>query len=328
MEFKQLEMFIAVVEAGSVQKAAERVFRTPPAVSIALKKLEEELDVVLFDRSERYDFALTEAGEVLYEHAARMIQLRDGARTALSELRSLGRGRLRVGANESTSVYLLPAIARAFHERHPAVTLEIVCQHSDRLLVDLKARKLDLALLAYSPEDDELATRAIMRDRVVMVASPQHRLAKASRPHVRDLAGEPILIEGVESSVRERVVAAFARFGTPLNVWIEASTIETIKKMAAMNAGLGFVPEMCVREELAAGGLVAVPLDGFDEQRVLRVAWRRYGVRSKAADRFLDVVLQGTGVLGLGDVDLDASDADVYAVCAALADEARRKRTA
>jgi len=125
MELMQLEMFVAVVEEGSVRGAAERVLRTQPAVSIAVSKLEREFETPLFDRSKRHEYRLTQVGETLYEYAKRMLNLRREAIAAAGDVRSLRLGHLRIGANESISLHLLPRLAQAFLATHPGIRLEV-----------------------------------------------------------------------------------------------------------------------------------------------------------------------------------------------------------
>src|SRR3954468_21723281 len=121
MDLMQLEMFVATAEARSVQRAAERVYRTQPAVSMALRKLEEELGAPLFDRSNRGAYVLTATGESLFDSAKRLLALRDEAVSHIRELHSLERGRVRIGANESTGNYLLPRLIEAFRARHARI---------------------------------------------------------------------------------------------------------------------------------------------------------------------------------------------------------------
>src|SRR5262245_53081096 len=109
MELSQLEFLVTVVEEGGFSKAAERVFRTQPAVSIAIRRLEDEIGARLFERSQKAP-VLTDAGELVYDYARRMLALRDEALGVVNELRTLQRGRVRIGANESTSLYLLPQL--------------------------------------------------------------------------------------------------------------------------------------------------------------------------------------------------------------------------
>ena len=123
MEITQLEFFLKVVEEGSFSRAAERAFRTQPAVSLAIRRLEDEIGAPLFDRAQKTP-TLTEVGEVFHDYARRIITLRDEARGVVAELRELRAGRVRVGANESTSLYLLPDVILDFRARHPGVKVE------------------------------------------------------------------------------------------------------------------------------------------------------------------------------------------------------------
>src|SRR5262245_54657162 len=132
MELSQIEFFVTVVEEGGFSKAAERVFRTQPAVSIAIRRLEEEIGASLFERSQKAP-VLTAAGELFYDYARRILALRDQALGVLGELRSLERGRVRIGANESTSLYLLPHLILQYRSQHPNVMVEIFRHVSDRL---------------------------------------------------------------------------------------------------------------------------------------------------------------------------------------------------
>ena len=124
MELAQLEFFMRVVKEGGFSKAADRVFRTQPAVSMAIRRLEEEIGAPLFDRTQKPP-TLTDTGCVLYDYARRMLALRDQARGAIAELRELRTGRVRVGANESTSLYFLPELILAYRAQHPEVKVEI-----------------------------------------------------------------------------------------------------------------------------------------------------------------------------------------------------------
>jgi DNA-binding transcriptional LysR family regulator len=290
MELMQLEMFVAVVEEGSVHKAADKVCRTQPAISIALRKLEQEIDAPLFDRSQRYDYQLTPAGELLYSYATRLVALRNEAVSALKDLTHLRRGAVRIGANESTSVYLLPQLTQLFHEQHPEIKIEVTVGHSEDLLTQLRERRLDLALLAHLPDEHEMEIRLIMRDELVLIVSPKHRLAKASSVHVRDLASESIITEGESSSLHEKVVQAFQEHQTPLNVHVESDTIETLKPMVANRVGVAFVPLMCVQHEVARGSLVIVPVEGLNYKRSLYAVHRRSDVHPHAALAFMRVV--------------------------------------
>ena len=288
LEITQLEFFIRVVEEGGFSKAATRVYRTQPAVSIAVKRLEEEIGAPLLDRSQKAP-TLTEAGELIYEYARRIISLRDQARGAVAELRELQRGRVRIGANESTSLYFLPELILAFRRRHPKVKLEITRQVSERLPRELAERNIDLALMAYEPTDAGLTSFPVLRDELVLIMSPKHHLAARDSVTVKELGEESFLAHNVRAASRQKVIETFARHHTPLNIVLELATIETIKRFVQKQVGIGFVPRMCVAEELERGTLATIPVRGLTYQRVIWAAHRK-GALSHAAAAFVELL--------------------------------------
>ncbi|MCI0488421.1 MAG: LysR family transcriptional regulator [Blastocatellia bacterium] len=292
MELMQLEMFVAMVEEDNFHKAAERVCRTQPALSMALRKLEEEIGAPLFDRSNRNAYTPTDTGEVLYKYAKNLLDLRDETISALEQVHSLQSGSLRIGANESTCLYLLPGLVLAFHEQHPRIKIEVYRKPSARLPQDLRQRNLDFAILSFPPEDSDLEATPIMHDEMVLIVSPQHRLARRERVHIKEMGAESFIGHNVKSRSRKKVVDVFRRFQTPLNITIEIDTIESIKKFVAMNLGLGFVPRMCVQEEVSRGALVVVPVDGFSHERTLWVVRRRTDAHSHATKAFMQIIEQ------------------------------------
>lgn len=291
MELTQLEFFVSVVEAGSFSKAALRVYRTQPAVSIAIRRLEEEIGAPLFDRSQKTP-TLTDAGQLVYDYALRMLALRDRAQNAVSELRSLERGRVRIGANESTSLYLLPQLILQYREKHPSVRVEIYRNVSEVLPREVLDRNVDFALLAFEPEDKELETFPILDDQLVLILNLDHPLAKHESVTIKELANESFLAHNVKSGSRYKVVETFAQHHTPLNIALELATVETIKRFVQLKIGLAFVPHMCVAEELARGTLATVPVEGLSYLRTLWVTHRRNITFSHAAAAFLEVLHQ------------------------------------
>lgn len=293
MEVTQLEFFLKVVEEGGFSKAAARVLRTQPAVSIAIKRLEEEVGAPLFDRSQKTP-TLTETGELIHDYAKRIIALRDQARGAVAELRALKRGRVRIGANESTSLYLLPELILAFRKRHPKVKVEITRQVSERLPREIIERNIDLALMAYEPTDAEIVSFPVHKDELVLVMSPRHHLASRDSVTVKELGEESFLAHNVRAASRQKVVETFARQHTPLNIILELATIETIKRFAQKQIGIAFVPRMCVAEELERGTLVTVPVRGLTYQRILWAAHRKGPALPHAASAFLHLLRQNS----------------------------------
>jgi DNA-binding transcriptional LysR family regulator len=147
----QLEMFIAVIEERSVQRAADRVCRTQPAVSIALRKLEDQIGTALLDRSCRRAFRLTAAGELLYEFASRMIALRNEVMSTLRGEKHGCTGRLSIGASGATSLRWVPQLTAKFRAINPIVRVEVFSDDPDKLLSEVADRKIDAAFLSAHP---------------------------------------------------------------------------------------------------------------------------------------------------------------------------------
>jgi DNA-binding transcriptional LysR family regulator len=308
MEISQLEFFVTVFEAGGFSKAAELVFRTQPAVSIAIKRLEEEIGTPLFERSQKSP-VLTDAGQLFYEYARRILALRDRALEVVGELQTLKRGRVRIGANESTSLYLLPHLILDYRARYPNVMVEISRHTSERLPREVLDRNVDFALLAHEPVDSELESFPVLQDPLVLILYPQHLLAARHSVTVEELGRESFLAHNVKTGSRHKVMETFAAHHTPLNITLELATIETIKRFVQLKVGVAFVPRMCVEEELERGTLVTVPVEDLSYVRTLWVTRRRGAEMSAATTAFLEILRQRAGSVSRSD--------DVPAVTAA-----------
>ncbi len=271
----QLQMLVAVADEGTIQKAAAQVYRTAPAVSIAISKLENEVGALLLDRTRGHAFRLTAAGEALVNYARRLLSLRDEALAAVEGIRNIESGQLRIGANQSIGEYLLPQLMQSFQQHYPGVKLKVAIGYSDAILSSLKHWELDIALVAGLPQDRGLRSHLLMRDRLVAVMSSRHHLAGRETIQIRELTEEALIVLTAKSELRERVAAAFQRSRTPLNVQVETGTLESIKKMAARNMGVGIVPRMCVQEEEASGDLAVKTVKEFREERMLWLVCRR-----------------------------------------------------
>jgi len=285
MELSQLETFLAVAEEHSFSRAAVRLHRTQPAVSQVIRKLEEAVGETLFDRAAR-DGSLTASGELLRDYAQRLMALRREASSALGELKSLERGRLQLAANEYTCMYLLPALD-AFRRDAPQVSVTVHRMLASRIPEELNLRTFELGVVSFRPDPEQFRTIAVYGDSLDLIVSPQHALAHSRRVSITDLGSELFVAHNVASPLRRKVIEAFQRYRTPLNMAIELPTIEAIKRFVAMGNGVALVPHLSVARELETGALVRVPVDELEMKRVLRLVHRRQATLSYAARAFL-----------------------------------------
>lgn len=285
MDIFDLETFRTVAREGSFSRAAQKLGRTQPAVSQAIRKLEEQLGEPLVDRSSR-DGALTDAGEVLLGYAEKMLNLRMEAHNALVELREKHRGKLSLAANEFTCLYLLPVLHR-FRRLHPMIQVAVQRSLASRIPEELLRHNVELGVLSFRPDDPLLRSVVVYRDELAFVVPPRHPLARMKRVRIRQLGSESFVAHIVSSPYRARVMEAFKRHKTPLHMEVELPTIEAIKKFVSTGNGVALVPGLCVETEVARGELVRIPVPELQFERKLRIVYRKGRTFSHAARAFL-----------------------------------------
>jgi DNA-binding transcriptional LysR family regulator len=288
MDLFQLETFLAVAEERSFSRAAARLHRTQPAVSQAVAKLEAELGEVLLERSSR-DGTLTDAGEVLREYAIKLLNLRNDAAGALTELRELHRGRLNLAANEYTCLYLLPLLDE-YRRQNPHIKVAVSRALASRIPDEVLMHSVEIGVLSFKPEDPQVQSVVVYRDELALVVNPQHALASAGEVSIRQLGAQNFIAHNIPSPQRQKVIQTFRRHKTPLQMGVELPSLEAIKRFVEMGNGVALVPGLTVEKELAAGSLVRVRVRELQIERKLRLVYRRQATLSHAAVAFLKVV--------------------------------------
>ena len=288
MDLSQLEVFLTVAREGGFSRAADKLYRTQSAVSQAIRKLEAEIGEPLFDRSSR-DGLLTDAGRVLQEYAERLLNLRENAREALVEIRELQRGKLVIGANELTALYLLRVLAE-FGRLHPAIRVMVQRSLGSQIPDDVRRDRCEFGVLTYDPQDPDIASLVVYSDELILVVPPQHPLAHDERVSIRQLGAESFVAHIVSSPYRERVIQAFKKYKTPLHMGVELPTLQAIKRFVAMGNGVAFLPEISVEDEIARGELVRIPVEELKVHRKLRLIYRNSATLSHAGRAFLKIV--------------------------------------
>lgn len=289
MDLAALQVFQMVANERSYSRAAEKLFRTQPAVSIAMRKLEDWVGQPLFVRGSGAR-SLTDAGVLLLEYAERMLNMREEIRKGLRELRGLERGQVSLGVNESSIHALLPSLDRYRH-LHPGVQVRVHRVFSREVPRELLNHQLDIGVISYVPEERELTAAEFYRDALVLVVWPGHRLAKRREVDVTALGEEVFVAHIVESPYRQRVVQLFAKHKTPLRMEVELPTIESIKRFVEMKKGVAIVPRMCVEGELARGDLRELKIRQMRIERRLYLVYRQDRPLTGAAQALVDIIL-------------------------------------
>jgi len=290
MELYPLQVFLTVANEKSFSRAAEKLLRTQPAVSLALQRLEAELGEKLIDRSAK-ELVLTDAGRTVLDFARRFESLSRELENSLSELRDKSSGRLVIGANESTTLYLLRHIG-SYRRLYPKVKVQVRRSLSSKIPTELLNGNLELGVISYDPDDERLVSKVIYSDSLVFVVSPQHRFAGRESVSITELDMETFIAHNVISPYREVVLREFQRHKVPLNMDVEMPTVETIRKLVQNNLGVAFMPRMCVGPELEQGTLRAVKVNELNVERNIRLVYPARRALSHAARAFLEVIAQ------------------------------------
>ena len=278
-----------VASERSFSRAAEKLGRTQPAVSLALQRLESELGEKLFDRSAR-DVVLTDAGKTVLEYARRFQNLESELGNAIAELRDHSAGCLSIAANESTGLYLLRHIEK-YRQLYPRVRVQIRRGFSSRIPAEIADGNLELGVISYEPRDERLRATMIYNDALVFVVPPNHRLAKRIEVPITELSEETFIAHNVVSPYRQFVIRSFQERGVRLNMDVEMPTVEMIRWMVERNHGVAFLPRMCVEQELAEKRLIHIRVPEIETERKIFLVQPARRAVSYAAEAFLRLVL-------------------------------------
>jgi len=254
-----LRTFHQVVIQHSFNKAARQLGITQPAVTQQIHRLEGALGLKLFHRHGRR-LVLTEVGQTLQVFAQRIFQLADAARDALEGVSGLQTGHLKVGASRTAGAYYVSDFLDRFKLRYPGVRVSLSVGNSQMILAGILDFTLHAGLIAGRPEDPNLVSLPLIRDRMLVILPPGHPLTRKRVLTVRDLLGLPLVLREPGSTTRELIERAFQTGGIPAEPSMELESNEAIKSAVADGVGVAIMAHAAVAQDLASGRLVGRPL--------------------------------------------------------------------
>ena len=243
----------------------------------------------LFDRLGK-SVRLTAAGELLTEYANRLLRLREEALLAVGELRGLNRGTLRLGANETTCLYLLPEVLADFKKAYPQVQVDIQRAITRSITERVVEGTLDFGIVTLPVKDSHLEAITIHRDAMALIVGPGHSLSSRRSVRMSDLADEPFILHKIGTTTRERLVKHFDDGGVKIKVTMELASIETIKRFVSIGMGISIVPRLCISKEIQEGSLAALEIRDARFQRKLGLIYNKGRYQSQAARAFLALI--------------------------------------
>jgi DNA-binding transcriptional LysR family regulator len=290
MDFDQLETFLEVARHASFSRAAEKRFRTQPAVSSQIRALEEEIGAKLFDRSGG-KVALTGAGKAFQSYVEDTLERRKTMLTSLAEMERVPRGEIVVGANEATCLHILPEVFAEFKKQYPSVGVNINRAERAKILDYIIDNTVDFGVVSLPIADTRMTVVPIHRDELVLIAPVHHPLAKMKTANMADVVKFPLLLPRF-GRTRDAIEQLFSERKLKANVSMELDSSELLKRFVAADVGVGFIAKSNVAEDVRARVLAAIPLGDAHIKRDLALVFRKDKALSRAALAFIEIAVK------------------------------------
>jgi DNA-binding transcriptional LysR family regulator len=290
MDFDQIETFLEVARLSSFSRAAEKRFRTQPAISAQIRAMEEEVGAKLLDRSGG-KVALTSAGKIFQKYAEEVVQSRRNVMTAIAEMERVPGGEIVVGANEGTCMHVLPEVFAQFKKQYPTVGVNVRRLESAGVLECVIDHSVDFGVVSLPVNDKRLTVVPIHRDELVVICAPGHDLARRKSVTVEEIAPYPLLVPKF-GKTREAIEDMFGQHNLTPNISMELDSSELLKHFAAADVGVGFIARSNAREDVKSKLLVALSLADAQIKRDLALVFRKDKALSRAALAFIEIAVK------------------------------------
>lgn len=293
VDLELYRVFCTVARCGSLSHAARELYISQPAVSQAMRRLEDSLHCSLFTRTSR-GITLTSEGRMLYSYADKAVSLVSAAEDKLTRMRTLQSGGLMIGASDTLCQYFLLPYLKRFHSEYPEVQLQVTNRTTPETVELLKVGKVDIALVNLPLEDDALHVRECLSVHDVFVASERFDHFKNRKISLDILAREPLVLLEQASNSRKYLDTFAAQQGITLHPEIELGAHNLLVEFARIGLGIACVTSEFAKDHLAAGELFEIELDPPMLPRAIGLISLDGVPLSAAALRFIQILMQET----------------------------------
>jgi DNA-binding transcriptional LysR family regulator len=290
MNLNQLKVFCEVVERQGFTRAAEALFLTQPAVSRQVRELERHFGVELFEQIGKRIYS-TEAGNTLYNYAKQVFHTLDDLEVEINQLKGLKSGHLRIAASATAGTYLLPPLLGRFKRKYPGVEITLEIDNSQEVEQKLiQFQQLDLGVTERPVVEAALYSEPFDTDELMVIVSPEHRLAGMESLEVTDLHGERFIHREAGSGTRALLEEEFARLELRVRPVMELGSTAAVKQAVAANLGMSIVSSRSIRLEVEAGLLKMLHCPDMRLIREIRFVHHKDRRLSRAASAFLQIL--------------------------------------
>lgn len=289
MTIRHLRIFVKVCACESITKAAIKLYMTQPAVSLAIRELEEDYGIKLFDRLSRH-IQITESGKRMLEYAIHIVDLFDDMERGMKNPDAAGE--LRIGSSLTIGACLLPRYLEKLTSLCPGIKPRVIVNNSDSIVKSVREGQLDIGLVEGAVSDDTLIFRSFMEDSLTAVCGPGHPFSQRDNVSLDDFLSQPLLLRERGSGTRELFQSAVTLLGMQLDpAWESVSTTALIRATEAGN-GVSVLPEKLVEEYLAAGRLKKVALQNPQLSRSFFLIYHKNKYLSAGMRRLIGIVME------------------------------------
>lgn len=286
MELRQLQCFIETAKCNSFTKAAEKLFIAQPAVSIAIKKLEKEIGVVLFHRHDRA-VRLTVEGERFFVHIQKVFQQLEEAKLEMAELRGLERGEVKLGLPSMMGSFYFPDIIVAFKKAYPHLQISIIEDGTKQIQMFIENDEIDMGVIILDDSSTDLEAIPITVEEMVVCVPITHPLAKGKLITYEQLANEPLVLFKEGYFQRELVISRIHALGLTPNIAFETNQISLTKSLTRKGLGVTLFLKMVIQNDQDLVPLSLNPPITLS----LGLAWKKKSYLSKANQAFVDFII-------------------------------------
>ena len=296
MQVETFKIFCDLVETGSFSKAAVLSNITQSAVSQQIRALENRFKVVLIERGRR-NFSLTGEGEAFLEASREILNVYDHLGDRLHELRDIVAGDVKIASIFSIGLHELPPYLKEFRRIYPGVEVQVEYRRSSEVYSMVQDGEVDLGLVSYPTKRNGIMSELFMKDRLVVICDPNHRLAAKKKVKIEDLADEKFIAFEPDLPTRKIIDRHLREHGVSVKQMMEFDNIETVKRAVEIENGISIVPQTTVDGEVKSGSLVAVEITDPEMWRPLGILLKRNRSRSPAQRELIAMLQKPIGDL-------------------------------
>jgi LysR family hydrogen peroxide-inducible transcriptional activator len=278
MNIRDLKYLIAVADYKHFGKAATACFVSQPALSMQLNKLEEELGVKLFERTNK-KVLITDVGIDIAERSRKIINDVNEINLIAKNYQDPFSGDLKLGAFPTLAPYILPKIVPKITKLYPNLKLLLVEEKTDILIDKLNRGLIDIALLALPVSTSDLEYQILLEDKFYLAVPKNHKLAKNSCVSYSDINNESLLLLDEGHCLREQALDVCTIAGTTERPDFRATSMETLRQMVINNVGITLIPKLAKKEN---DGLVYLSFKDYSPSRTIALVWRKSSIKKKS----------------------------------------------